>query len=151
MISLERLAQFGFVGALGAVVDMIVLAALHGRLGLPLVVAKCGSAEAGIVVMFAINESWTFADHGHRGVRAAGKRFLTSNVVRAGGFVVGTVVLLALVNWTDTGPVLTHTLGLGNGFLANDFYLVANVVGLGAGFVSNYFCESLVTWRVHRS
>lgn len=132
LVSPARLWRFAAVGGLGAVFDNLALIVLHGHLDVALALAKIGSAEAGILVMFAVNEGWTFADEGASGPAARARRFASSHAVRAVGLAVGLATLLALAEWL------------------NVWYVAANVVGLGAGFVSNYCFESLVTWRVHR-
>jgi putative flippase GtrA len=132
LVSPARLWRFAAVGGLGALCDNLALVVLHGHLDVALALAKLGSAEMGILVMFAVNERWTFADEGAGGLVARVRRFASSHAVRAVGLAVGLAVLLALAEW----------LGV--------WYVAANVVGLGVGFVSNYCFESLVTWRVHR-
>lgn len=122
-----RAARFLAVGATGAVLDMALLAALHGRLGVALLPAKVLAAEAAIVLMFVVNDQWTFADESGRD--SAARRLLSSNAVRLAGLATGTGILLALD-------------GIGV------WYVLANGVGLGAGFVVNYAFESVVTWQV---
>lgn len=133
LVSGLRFGQFLSVGALGAICDTLVLAAVVETTGIGPVYAKIASAEAAIVFMFVLNERWTFAGFGSSSVRAIGRRFVTSNVVRAGGALAALVVLL----------FLTELFGV--------WYVAANVLGIGAGFVLNYTAESLLTWRVHRS
>ena len=130
--STTRFGQFVGVGAVGATVDNVVLVLLVEATVLGPVVAKILSWELGIAVIFAINERWTFADYGRSGLRPLGKRFLRSNVVRFGGFLVTLAVLALLVRRFDV------------------WYVAANVVGIGVGFFVNYTCESLYTWQVHQ-
>jgi putative flippase GtrA len=94
--------------------------------------AKLISAESAIIVMFVLNERWTFDRWGEAAVLALLRRFLTSNVVRAGGVAVATAVLLVLSDYFGVWVPL------------------ANAVGIGVGFFVNFVFESLVTWRVHR-
>lgn len=131
LFSAVRMVQFLAVGGFGAICDMGVLALAHDLGGVDLWLAKLLSAETAIVVMFVINENWTFADEGLPSVRALARRFATSNVVRIGGVGVSTAVLLALTGYADV------------------WYLAANAVGILVGFVVNYVMESLLTWRVH--
>ena len=123
----RRAGQFLAVGATGALLDTVLLAVLHGQFAVPLLPAKIVAAEAAIVLMFFVNDHWTFKDES--GLGTASRRLLTSNTVRLAGLATGTGVLLAL-----------SSLGV--------WYVVANAVGLGAGFVVNYAFESLVTWQV---
>ena len=132
LASTDRFGKFVSVGAIGFLVDNAVLALFFGVFDFSLLVAKLIAAEAAIMVMFALNERWTFADAGRSTIRALLRRFLTSNLVRAGGVAVATTVLL----------VLHDIVGV--------WYLAANVIGIGFGFIVNYTFESLVTWRVHR-
>lgn len=132
LIADARFGRFLSVGAVGAVVDNAALVAAVELLGVAPVAAKAASAEAAIVVMFALNERWTFADFGRRSPLAVVRRFLTSNVVRAGGALVALAVLFVLHD------------------LANVWYLLANLIGIGVGFLVNYAAESLITWRVRR-
>lgn len=132
LLSVVRMSKFVAVGGVGAVCDLLVLALLVSFVGLPPGLAKIPSAETGIVVMFALNERFTFANEGAKGLPALLRRFVTSNTVRLGGVIVAWAVLVALTEWFGV------------------WYLAANAVGLVAGVVVNYLAESLVTWKVHR-
>ena len=127
-----RFGQFAGVGFAGATVDNVALFVLVELTVLGPVVAKVIAWELAIVVIFAINERWTFANYGQVGLRALGRRFLRSNAVRFGGFLVTLSVLAILVYGFDV------------------WYMAANVIGIGVGFFVNYTCESLYTWKVHR-
>lgn len=135
-----RFGQFLSVGIVGAICDNVVLLGLTSIGVLP-VAAKLVGAETAIIVMFAANEQWTFADQGRTGLRALGRRFLTSNLVRAGGVLVATGVFALLVRFQ------TASIPIGGTDL---WYLGANLVGIGVGFVVNYIAESLFTWQVHK-
>lgn len=130
LLSGIRLGQFVSVGAVGYVVDNVVLALLIEFAGVGVVLGKPVSAEAAIVVMFVVNERWTFAEWGRVGWRPLLRRFATSNLVRLGGAGVAWAVLVAL----------TELYGV--------HYFVGNTIGIGAGVVVNYIAESLFTWRV---
>ncbi|WP_254522526.1 GtrA family protein [Natrinema caseinilyticum] len=132
LLSTTRFSQFVGVGFVGAAVDNAVLFLLIEGTGLGLQGAKLVSWELGIGVIFAINERWTFANHGSLGFDALGRRFVRSNAVRLGGLVVTLAVLTVLVRWFDV------------------WFVTANVIGIGVGFFVNYTCESLYTWKVHR-
>jgi putative flippase GtrA len=132
LVAADRLLQFIAVGTVGTTVDMTLLAAFHGVLGWPLITSKLAGAEISFLVMFAINERWTFSTFGKTSLRARLRRLLTSNIVRTGGLLTATTVLYILTATTDTG------------------YLLANAVGIGVGFFVNYTFESWLTWRVHR-
>lgn len=134
--TMRQLADVGYfsrflsVGAIGAVFDNIILITAVELAGMEPLVAKVLSAELSIVLMFVINEQWTFSGQGDNGFRELVERFATSNAVRLGGLFVGFSVLYVLHG------------------LAGVWYLLANVVGLGVGFVVNYVAEGLFTWNV---
>ncbi|WP_114576282.1 GtrA family protein [Saliphagus sp. LR7] len=130
IVSETRFSQFLSVGILGALVDNGTLAAFVELIALDPLLAKVIAAELSIIVMFAINERWTFAAFGRAGIGPLLRRFIKSNAVRAGGVLVAIGVLYVL-----------HTqLGV--------WYLVANIFGVGVGFIVNYTAESLFTWGV---
>ncbi|WP_276252851.1 GtrA family protein [Halomontanus rarus] len=126
-----RFGQFASVGFVGMIVDNLSLFALVELTVLGPVLAKVIAWELAIVVIFVVNERWTFSDYGSTDTDAIGRRFLRSNAVRVGGFLVTLSVLTGLV----------YGLGV--------WYMAANVVGIGVGFFVNYSLESLYTWRVH--
>ncbi|NHN47402.1 GtrA family protein [Halostella sp. JP-L12] len=138
LVSGVRFGQFASVGALGAVIDNAVLGGLL-HAGVAPEPAKLAGAEAAIVVMFLINEHWTFADQGTTGVVPFLRRLLTSNLVRAGGVLVATVVFSVVYRSFDVSIAVAGV----------DFwFLAANLTGIGVGLVVNYVAESLFTWRV---
>ena len=126
-----RFGQFLAVGAFGAVFDNVALVAVHEFMAVSLAPAKLASAELAILLMFVLNERWTFTAWSEPNPRGVLRRAVTSNLVRLGGVLVATGVLLALAE-----------LGV--------WYVLANLVGIGAGALVNYAAESLFTWRVHR-
>ncbi|MFB6198066.1 MAG: GtrA family protein [Halobacteriaceae archaeon] len=126
-----RLLQFVLVGGFGAIVDTTGLFLLHGWLHVDLILAKILSAEASIILMFIVNEIWTFAGEERRTPPSLFRRILTSNAIRLGGLLVATITLLIL-----------SSIGI--------WYVVANLIGIGVGFIVNYTLESILTWRVHR-
>jgi putative flippase GtrA len=130
LLSPARFGQFLSVGVVGAVADNAALVGLVEVGGLAPTVAKLGSAEFAIVLMFVMNEQWTFSAFGRRSPVELLRRLVKSNVVRAGG------ALVAL----GTIAVLHGQFGV--------WYLFANVAGMGIGLFVNYTFESLVTWRV---
>jgi putative flippase GtrA len=138
MASGVRFAEFASVGAVGAILDTSLLLALTGWFAVATPLAKLASAEAAILLMFAINEHWTFAGEGDPG--AWPRRLVKSNLVRVGGVLVATAVVTAMDAFVAVDiPVFGVDLWL----------VVANGAGIGAGLVVNYIAESLVTWRVH--
>lgn len=132
LASLLRLRRFFLVGLVGLATDMALIAVLVEGFAMAPVAAKFLSAEAAIVVMFALNERWTFESFQDDGWGGLARRLLTSNLVRVLGVLVAAGVLYGL----------NAHLGV--------FYLFANLAGIGAAFLTNYAMESLFTWRVHR-
>jgi putative flippase GtrA len=152
LLSVVRFGQFASVGAVGAVCDNVVLlvsselgvagavAALLGIPGLAPEVAKAFGIETAIVVMFLLNDNWTFRGVG--GETTALRRLLTSNLVRVAGIAVQLVVF-SLVYRQLYVDLSAYGVDL--------WLLVASLCGIGLGMCVNYVAESLVTWRVHES
>lgn len=133
-----RFAEFASVGALGAVLDTSLLLVLTGWFAVATPIAKLASAEAAIILMFTVNEHWTFKDEGDPGRWPV--RLLKSNLVRVGGVLVATGVVTALDAWVAIDIPL---------FGVDLWLVVANGAGIAAGLLVNYVAESLFTWRVH--
>lgn len=133
-----RFGQFLSVGILGAACDTTATLALQTYLGVQYDLAKLFGAELAIVVMFLLNERWTFASEGAAGVPATLKRLVTSNVVRSGGLAVQLVTYYFL----RRAPVDLVIAGF-------DLWRVGAIVcAIGVAFVVNYVTESTFTWRV---
>jgi len=132
LVATDRLLQFMAVGAIGTTVDMSLLVVFHGLVGWALIPSKLLGAEISYLVMFVINERWTFSTFGKTSSRARLRRLATSNGVRIGGLLTATTVLV----------IVTETTTL--------WYPLANLVGIGAGFFVNYTFESWLTWQVHQ-
>lgn len=133
-----RFGQFVSVGVLGAICDNAVLA-LGLSLGMTPELAKIAGAETAILIMFWINEHWTFADEGERGLFPITRRLLTSNVVRLGGVLVATIVFSVVYRQVNIDILIGGR---------NVWFLVANGCGILSGLFVNYALESVVTWRV---
>jgi putative flippase GtrA len=136
-----RFGKFVSVGAFGAACDAAVLVALT-QVGVLPEIATLVGIETAILVMFAINERWTFADHGGDDGRSLAGRLLRSHGVRAAGSLTQFVVFVAIFRGI---PMTVPFLGV------NLWLLVAKGGGIAVGMVVNYVFESLLTWRVHRS
>ena len=140
LFDLERLGQFASVGILGATIDIAISGALVLYWDLLPELAKLIGAECAIVVMFLVNDRWTFSGSGAGGCRAKVHRLVKSNLVRSGGIGVQLVVVFVLtrisysvyVGATDIWPVLTMP------------------IAIGCGFLVNYIGETLFTWRAYR-
>lgn len=157
-----RFGQFVSVGAIGAVVDTIVLLTLAEGLGLLPELATLAGIETAILVMFAVNERWTFADEGSPGRRPLLGRLKRSHLVRVAGsltqFGVFVIVYRLLFVPITLGQlplwqVVASGVGLQPTTLAglDVWLLVAKGTGIGIGMIVNYVFESLFTWRVTRA
>ncbi len=136
-----RFGKFVSVGVVGAVVDVTVFMLLAEAGLLPPELATLVGIETAILVMFTVNEHWTFADEGAPGRRSLLRRLGRSHAVRAAGSLTQFAVFLAVL-WSFDVEVALFGIGL--------WKLVAKVSGIGVGMVVNYVFESLFTWQVHR-
>jgi len=136
-----RFGKFVSVGAIGAVFDITTTTALIVGLGVLGEYAKLVGAEVAIVVMFAINERWTFSELGAPGRIPTLKRFLRSNLVRSGGLAVQFLIVRGLRQLDVSVVVFNFDL----------WQLIPIPIAIGASMFLNYVAESLLTWRVLRS
>ncbi len=141
LASSVRFGKFVSVGAIGAVFDMTTTTALIVGFGVLGEYAKLVGAEVAIVVMFAINERWTFSELGAPGRVPTLKRFLRSNLVRSGGLAVQFLIVRGLRQLDVTVPLFGFDL----------WQLIPIPIAIGASMFLNYVAESLLTWRVMRS
>ncbi len=140
LVSAVRFGQFVSVGAVGATFDVVTLVALTEFVGLSAAVANVLSIETAVLVMFVVNERWTFANHGADTAGALGRRLVRSHVVRAGG---STLQYLLFVAVFYRFSVEFSVAGV-------DLWLVAVKGGaIALAMLVNYVMESLFTWRVH--
>ena len=140
LLSGTRFGKFASVGAVGAAFDVTTSTVLR-ELGVFPELAVFVGIEVAVVVMFLLNDNWTFAEQGAAGVRAALGRLLRSNLVRAGGIV---VQLLTFRFFYRVVALELTVVGV------DGWFVVSKVAGIGTGMVVNYVAESLVTWRVGR-
>jgi len=134
-----RFGRFVGVGAVGAVCDNVVLLTL-ATAGVTPELAKFVGIETAIVVMFVLNERWTFSEAGRPGLIHSLRRLATSNVVRIGGIAVQLVVFSVVYRYLHADV---------SAFGLDLWLLVASGAGIVCGMVVNYVTESLLTWRVH--
>ncbi|UHH25005.1 GtrA family protein [Halobacterium noricense] len=140
LVSTVRFGQFVSVGAVGAVFDVTTLVVLTELFGVPAAVANVVSIETAILVMFAVNERWTFAEHGATDLRSIGRRLVRSHVVRAGGSTLQYVLFVAVF----------YNVAVDLSVAGVDLWLVVVKGGaIGVAMLVNYVFESLFTWRVH--
>ena len=138
LLSATRFGRFAGVGVVGAAFDVTV-STLLSELGVFPELAVFVGIEVAVVVMFLLNDNWTFARQGAAGVRAALGRLLRSNLVRAGG------ILVQLATFRFLFRAVALELDVAG---VDGWFVVSKVAGIGAGMVVNYVAESLVTWQV---
>ncbi|MFB6310221.1 MAG: GtrA family protein [Salinirussus sp.] len=141
LVSGRRFGRFASVGVLGALLDITVLVVLAEGLGIRPEVATLAGIESAILLMFVINDRWTYADEGSADRWAIIRRLGRSHAVRAVGSLTQFVAFIVLFR--------TVTLELAVGGL--DLWLIgAKLAAIGIAVVVNYTFETLFTWRVHR-
>ncbi|MFB6200709.1 MAG: GtrA family protein [Halorhabdus sp.] len=140
LLSGARFGKFVSVGVIGAISDNTVLAVMRLVVGMPEMWAKAAGIETAILVMFAVNEHWTFADAGSSNTRSLLGRLGRSHLVRSGGVTVQLVVYWLL---TQQLAVTLYVFGTDLWFLA------ASPIAIAVAMVVNYVFESLFTWQVH--
>jgi Predicted membrane protein len=141
LFSRIRFGKFVSVGALGAVFDIMTTTALIVIFDLLDEYAKLVGAEIAIIVMFAVNERWTFADIGSPGVLPTISRFTRSNLVRSGGLAVQFVIVRALRQLEITIIIAGFDI----------WQLIPIPIAIASSLGLNYIAESLLTWRVIQS
>ena len=139
LASRARFGRFVTVGAVGAVCDLLVLLFLVEWAGLLPELAALIGIEVSILVMFALNERWTFQHAGDRGWRALTRRVGRSHAVRASAVIVQFLAFVAIYRLVFV-PVTLFGLDM--------WLLVAKGVGILLGLLLNYVLETLFTWRV---
>ncbi|MFB6308607.1 MAG: GtrA family protein [Haloarculaceae archaeon] len=140
LLSGVRFGQFVSVGIIGAISDNTVLAVLGLVFSVPELWAKAAGIETAIVVMFLVNEHWTFAAEGEPGLLALARRFGKSHLVRSGGVAVQLSIYWGLTQWLTVEVVV----------LGRDiWFLLASPIAIGVAVFVNYVFESLFTWQVH--
>jgi len=137
-----RLGKFVSVGVVGAVFDTAVLILLSQFLGVLEEIAVLAGIETSILVMFALNERWTYPESGEQGWLASLRRLGRSHLVRSGGITVQFVVFVVIYRLLFT-PLSLAGIDL--------WLLFAKGCGIFFGMMLNYVFETLFTWRVQHS
>ena len=141
LVSGVRFGQFLSVGVVGAISDNTVLAVLGLVFGVPDLWAKAAGVETAIIVMFLVNEHWTFSGDGEAGLRPFLERLGKSHLVRTGG-----VTVQLVVYWLLTQQLTVELVVAGRDL----WFLAASPIAIAAAMSVNYVFESLFTWQVHR-
>ncbi len=142
LLSSVRFGKFVSVGAIGAVFDTVTFVTLDQFVGLPTAVATAIGIEVAILVMFTVNDNWTFAGEGATDRRSLGARLLRSHLVRAGGSSLQwALVVLVLVVYSVNFDLSVASVNL--------WPVLVKGGAIAAAMSVNYVFESLFTWRVH--
>jgi len=141
LLSGVRFGKFVSVGAVGAISDNTMLAVLGLGFGVPELMAKAVGIETAIIVMFLVNEHWTFAGEGASGWRAFGRRLGKSHLVRSGGSLIQFGIYWFLTQQLTVTVVVMET---------DLWFLLASPIAIGFAMFVNYVFESLFTWQVHQ-
>lgn len=134
-----RIGKFVSVGAIGAIIETIIVATLTTMFGTAPLIAKAIGSEFSISTMFVINDRWTFDNKGNAGRVAFVRRWIKSHLVRTIGLSVGFLILFLLTDWIHLS---LYVLG------ADLWPTLANILGIGVGSLFNYVAESIFTWRI---
>jgi dolichol-phosphate mannosyltransferase len=126
-----RFVLFGFVGSLGVIFHLAVLALLHYRTHVGFVAAQAIATFSAMTFNFLLNNSLTFRDR-----RLSGWRILTGLLVFDLACSVG-----ALINLSVASSL----------FRSHVVWWLAGICGLGVSSVWNYGVNAVFTWRRERA
>lgn len=140
LLSGVRFGKFVSVGIVGAMFDTTVLLVLSEGFGVVPELATLAGIETAILVMFLINDNWTFAREGREGRAPLFNRLVRSHAVRAVGSLTQFVVFVIVYRMLFVEIPMVGIDG---------WILVAKGSGIAIGMVVNYVFESLFTWQVH--
>ena len=124
----HRFLKFCAVGAVGAVLNLVVLYSLT-EFGVFYLISGLLGIEAGLLSNFFLNRSWTFKDRQGRGLRYVLTALYRDHAVRFVGIVLNLLILL----------ILTSFFGL--------YYLISQLVGIGVAMLWNYGGNQWWTWE----
>jgi Predicted membrane protein len=139
LLSVATFGRFVSVGILGAVADTAALSVAILVLGVGELAAKIAGIEVAILVMFLLNERWTFTDQGEGGHWPSLARLGKSHLVRAGGSAIQLGVFWALIQPYRIRVAVGGT---------DVWVLLASLASIAVATVVNYVFEGLFTWQV---
>jgi len=140
LVSGVRFGQFVSVGVVGFVCDTAVFVFLTEGLGVLQELGLLVGIETAILVMFLVNDNWTFADERETAADSLLRRLGRSHAVRLGGATTQFVVFVTIYRLLFV-PVSIAGIDL--------WSLLAKGTGVGIAMLVNYVFESLFTWEVH--
>lgn len=126
--TLHKYTKFAVVGALGAVVNTVLLYVFTDLFGLYYLLSGFLSIEAAIITMFFLNNSFTF-ENVKTGFRQIIDGIIVSNIVRS----VGILAQLAFLY------ILTDYLGV--------YYLLSNIVAIFLSSILTFIGENRYNWN----
>ncbi|MDS0258318.1 GtrA family protein [Haloarcula sp. S1CR25-12] len=141
LVSGVRFGQFVSVGVIGFVCDTAMFVFLTEGLGILREVGLIVGIETAILVMFLVNDNWTFADERSDERDSLGRRLLRSHAVRIGGATTQFVVFVTIYRFLFVSLSISGI---------DLWSLFAKAVGVGIAMVVNYVFESIFTWEVHQ-
>jgi putative flippase GtrA len=140
LMSTTRFGKFASVGAVGAVCDTLILLFLVERIGLLEEIAVLIGIESSILIMFVINDNWTYSETDN--IRTLSRRLLRSHTVRIVGaltqFIVFTIIYRSYFMQLEFSGI-------------DLWLLVAKGSGIVLGMILNYTFETLFTWSIHKN
>lgn len=139
LMSTTRFGKFVSVGAVGAICDTVILLFLVEKVGLLEEVAVLIGIESSILIMFVINDNWTYSSANN--IRTLPRRLLRSHTVRIVGALTQFLVF----------TIIYRTYFMQLEFIGIDLWLlVAKGFGIALGMILNYTFETIFTWSVHK-
>ena len=141
LLSRDRFGKFVSVGVIGAVFDTCVLVFFVEIIGLIEEGAVLINIESAVLLMFVLNDRWTYAAAGDTSSRSVFRRLLKSHLVRSGGVVTQFIIFV----------IVYRVLYVSIEFSGIEIWLlVAKAAGIAIGMVVNYTFESLFTWSIDK-
>jgi len=122
-----KFAKFGFIGALGAILNTAVIFSLVEFFNFNYLAASPIAIESAIVLMFILNNRYTFSNQ-KRGVKQIFEGLIKSNIYRS----IGIMVQIAFLYF------LTDVLEI--------YYILSNLASIGIASIFNFFTEEKLNW-----
>lgn len=140
LLDVGRMARFASVGIIGMTLDLSISGVLVMLTTVPPVAVKLVGAECAILLMFVINDRWTFSRHRTTGLAEGLRRLVKSNLVRTGGITVQLTVVFILTGVAFSVPIAG----------VNTWPVWTMVIAIVCGSVLNYIGETILTWSAWR-
>lgn len=130
----ERFLKFALVGALGAVVDFVVLNLLVQLLGLSPLYANPFSFSAAVISNFTWNRLWSFPESRERAVLSQFGQFALINVV---GLSINQLIMWLMLTYILPLTAITHPLD----------YNLAKAIAIGIVLFWNFGINRVTTYK----